>query len=219
MKTYYICGSGVGLLLLAGTASAAYQGMSADLHASSAYGNTYRIYVDLDAGDRLDAVYGSSENGLVLGGTGVYQNGFGGNMSTDINPLLLGAFPSLEYDSWVTIGLVSQDSTGDGFPDGGNALSQQGVDFSGFGDEVNTNNGSWYVTPDDAQGAEIDGRVLIAQLTLVDGVEGDLYGNLNFQGKDADGGTWSATDQWLPAPGALALLGLAGIAGRRRRRA
>jgi MYXO-CTERM domain-containing protein len=212
MKTYYLCGSGVGVLLLAGTASAAYQGMSADLHASSAYGDTYRIYVDLDAGDRLDAVYGSGEHGLVLGGPGLYQNGFGGNMSTNINPLLYGSFPSLYHDSWVTIGL--QDS------DNGNALSQQGVDFSNFGDEVTTSNGSWYVTPDDAQGAEIGGRVLIAQLTISGGgSDSDLYGNLNFQGKLADGSNWGATDQWLPAPGALALLGLAGIAGRRRRRA
>jgi MYXO-CTERM domain-containing protein len=203
-------GSGVGVLLLAGTASAAYQGMSADLHASSAYGDTYRIYVDLDAGDRLDAVYGSAENALVLGGPGLYQNGFGGNMSSNINPLLLGSFPSLYHDSWVTIGLEDMD---------GNALSQQGVDFSNFGDEVTTSNGSWYVTPDDAQGDEIGGRVLIAQLTMSGGgSDSDLYGNLNFQGKLADGSTWTATDQWLPAPGALALLGLAGIAGRRRRR-
>jgi len=203
-------GSGVGVLLLAGTASAAYQGMSADLHASSAYGDTYRIYVDLDAGDRLDAVYGSADNPLALGGPGLYQNGFGGDMSTNINPLLMGAFPSLEYDSWVTIGLSDMD---------GNVLAQQGVDFSNFGDEVSTSNGSWYVTPDDAQGEEINGRVLIAQLTMSGGgSDSDLYGNLNFQGKLADGSTWSANDQWLPAPGALALLGLAGIAGRRRRR-
>ncbi|MEE3002351.1 MAG: hypothetical protein VX908_06640 [Planctomycetota bacterium] len=208
MKTYYLCGSGVGVLLLAGTASAAYQGMSADLHATSAYGDTYRIYVDLDAGDRLDAVYGSSENGLVLGGADVYQNGFGGNMSTNINPLLLDTFASLHFDSWVTIGLTDSDD---------NALSQQGVDFTNFGNEVTTSNGSWYVTPDDAQGEEIGGRVLIAQLTVSSG--DSLYGNLNFQGKLADGSNWGATDQWLPAPGALALLGLAGIAGRRRRRA
>jgi MYXO-CTERM domain-containing protein len=204
-------GSGVGVLLLAGTASAAYQGMSADLHASSAYGDTYRIYVDLDAGDRLDAVYGSADNPLALGGPGLYQNGFGGNLSTNINPLLMGAFPSLEYDSWVTIGLTDMD---------GNVLAQQGVDFSNFGDEVTTSNGSWYVTPDDAQGAEIGGRVLSAQLTISGGgTDADLYGNLNFQGKLADGSNWGATNQWLPAPGALALLGLAGIAGRRRRRA
>ncbi len=212
MKTYYLCGSGVGMLLLAGTASAAYQGMSADLHAQSAYGDTYRIYVDLDAGARLDAVFGSADNPLHLGGAALYQNAFGGNMSTNINPLLYGAFPSLVHDSWVTIGLADSD--------GGNVLAQQGVDFTAFGDEVTTSNGSWYVTPDDAQGEEVGGRVLIAQLTISGGgTDADLYGNLNFQGKTADGSNWGATNQWLPAPGALALLGLAGIAGHRRRRA
>ena len=210
MKTKYICSSGVGLLLLAGTASAAYQGMSADLHATSAYGDTYRIYVELDAGDRLDAVYGSSANGLVLGGNGLYHTpSFGVDMASTLNPALIAVFTSLAYDSWVTIGLDNMT---------GNVLSQQGVNFSGFGDEVTTDNGSWYITPDDAQGEEVGGRVLIAQLTI-SGDESDLYGNLNFQGKLADGSNWGATDQWLPAPGALALLGLAGIAGRRRRRA
>ena len=212
MKTKYICSSGVGLLLLAGTASAAYQGMSADLHATSAYGNTYRIYVELDAGDRLDAVYGSSANGLVLGGNGLYHTpSFGVDMASTLNPALIAVFTSLAYDSWVTIGLEDQT---------GNVLAQQGVNFSNFGDEVTTDNGSWYITPDDAQGEEVGGRVLIAQLTISGGgSEADLYGNLNFQGKLADGSNWGATDQWLPAPGALALLGLAGIAGRRRRRA
>ena len=203
-------GSGVGMLLLAGTATAAYQGMSADLHATSAHGNTYRIYVDLDAGARLDAVYGSSANPLVLGGNGLYHTPMWGvDMASTLNADLIAVFTSLAYDSWVTIGLDNMT---------GNVLSQQGVDFSGFGDEVTTDNGSWYITPDDAQGEEVGGRVLIAQLTI-SGDESDLYGNLNFQGKLADGSNWGATDQWLPAPGALALLGLAGIAGRRRRRA
>ena len=143
-------GSGVGVLLLAGTASAAYQGMSADLHASSAYGDTYRIYVDLDAGDRLDAVYGSAENPLALGGPGLYQNAFGGNTSTDINPLLYGAFSSLHYDSWVTIGL--EDMTG-------NALADIGIDWTDFagGGGISTSDGAWYVTPDDAQGDAVGG--------------------------------------------------------------
>ncbi|MBM44037.1 MAG: hypothetical protein CMJ36_03360 [Phycisphaerae bacterium] len=186
--------------------------MSADLHATSAYGNTYRIYVELDAGDRLDAVYGSSANGLVLGGNGLYHTpSFGVDMASTLNPALIAVFTSLAYDSWVTIGLEDQT---------GNVLAQQGVNFSNFGDEVTTDNGSWYITPDDAQGEEVGGRVLIAQLTISGGgSEADLYGNLNFQGKLADGSNWGATDQWLPAPGALALLGLAGIAGRRRRRA
>ena len=192
-----------------GAASAGYQGMSMDLHASSANGDTYRIYVDLDAGSRLDAVFGSSDNAMYIGhSAGYYDNTFGGNSTLNINPALLGAFTSLAYDSWVTIGLETQTD---------NALSLQGVNFLSDGHFASSDNGSWYVTPDDAQGEEVDGRVLIAQITT-SGDAADFYGNMNFQGKNADGSTWSATDQWIPAPGALALLGLAGLAGRRRRR-
>ncbi|MCH2148090.1 MAG: hypothetical protein MK095_01510 [Phycisphaerales bacterium] len=210
MKTKLLTSAGVGALMFTGFASADYQGISAELHAQSAFGDTYRIYVDLDSGDRLDAVYGSSDNGLTLGSTSeLYQNNFGGNTSLNINPALLAVFSSLAYDSWVTIGAET---------DTGNALSIQSVNFGGD-PFAQTDNGSWYVTPDDAQGEEVGGRVLIAQLTIAGGgsVE-DLYGNLNFQGKLADGSNWGAVDQWIPAPGALALLGLAGIAGRRRRR-
>ena len=210
MKTTIYASAGVGALLFAGFASAGYQGISAELHAQSAFGDTYRLYVDLDSGDRLDAVYGSSDNNLTLGSTSeLYQNNFGGNTSLNINPALLAVFSSLAYDSWVTIGAET---------DTGNALSIQSVNFGGD-PFAQTDNGSWYVTPDDAQGEEVGGRVLIAQLTIAGGgsVE-DLYGNLNFQGKLADGSNWGAVDQWIPAPGALALLGLAGIAGRRRRR-
>ena len=212
MKTKIIASAGVGALLLTGIASADFQGISAELHAQSAFGDTYRLYVDLDAGDRLDAVYGSSENNLVLGSSAaLYENNFGGNTSLNINPALLAVFSSLAYDSWVTIGSET---------DTGNALSIQSVNFGSGGNFADTANGSWYVTPDDAQGEEVGGRVLIAQLTIAGGGSADdLYGNLNFQGKLADGTNWGAVDQWIPAPGALALLGLAGIAGRRRRRA
>ena len=211
MKTTIYPSAGVGALLFAGFASAGYQGISAELHAQSAFGDTYRLYVDLDSGDRLDAVYGSSDNNLTLGSTSeLYQNNFGGNTSLNINPALLAVFSSLAYDSWVTIGAET---------DTGNALSIQSVNFGGD-PFASTDNGSWYVTPDDAQGEEVGGKVLIAQLTIAGGGSADdLYGNLNFQGKLADGSNWGAVDQWIPAPGALALLGLAGIAGRRRRRA
>ena len=202
--------SGIAAFVIAGTATAGYQGMSMDYMGTSANGDTYRIYVDLDAGSRLDAVYGSSANDMYLGNSaGYYDNAFGGNTSQNINPALLVAFTSLAYDSWVTIGLETQT---------GNALSIQTVDFLTDGNFASSNNGSWYITPDDAQGAEANGRVLIAQITTT-GTADDFYGNMNFQGKNADGSTWEATNQWLPAPGALALLGLAGIAGRRRRRA
>ena len=215
MKTKLLTSAGVGALLFAGVASADYQGMSAE-SVESADGTVIRLYVNLDAGDRLDAVYGSGDYALTLGSnSALFNHSFGGNASSNINEALLGAFESLANDSWVTIGAEHDGSVSGP----ANALSLQGVDFGVDGNFASTANGSWYVTPDDAQGAEDGGRVLIAQLTIADGGSVDgFFGNLNFQGSDAAGNTWQATNQWLPAPGALALLGLAGFAGRRRRR-
>jgi MYXO-CTERM domain-containing protein len=66
---------------------------------------------------------------------------------------------------------------------------------------------------------EVGGRVLIGQFTVGD--DDHVFGTINMQGKNADGSNWSAIGvnfDTLPAPGALALLGLAGIAARRRRK-
>ena len=135
---------------------------------------------------------------------------FGGDTSLLINPALLPVFPSLAYDTYVTIGLT--DSTG-------NALNVVGDLFSNF---VETDNGSWFVTPDDIQGGEVDGRVLIGNFTIAGG-SGDValdFGtfNVSLQGKDVDGATWNALSVGLPAPGAIALLGVAGLVARRRRK-
>jgi MYXO-CTERM domain-containing protein len=206
--------AGGATLLLSAAASADFQGLSYDVVAIDGVSGhwTARIYANLGSGDRLDAVYGNAANPLSMGTTSsLYQNAFGGNTSTAINPALYAAFPSLVYDSWVTIGLEDQ---------GNNALSDIGMNYGA--DSVSTSDGSFYVTPDDAQGAEVGGRVLIAQFTSMD-YDSHLVGTISLQGKLADGSNWGAEsvsyDFALPAPGALALLGLAGIAGRRRRRA
>ena len=90
-------------------------------------------------------------------------------------------------------------------------------------DSVSTSDGSFYVTPDDAQGAEVGGRVLIAQFTSSWTTIPTSWERSACRVRIADGSNWGAEsvsyDFALPAPGALALLGLAGIAGRRRRRA
>ena len=55
------------------------------------------------------------------------------------------------------------------------------------------------------------------------GLDSNVSGVLNLQGKAGDFETFQALDQafdfsMVPAPGALALLGLAGVASRRRRK-
>ena len=209
--------AGGATLLLSAAASADFQGLSYEIVAVDGVDGapahwTARIYADLGAGDRLDAVYGNADNPLSMGTTSsLYQNAFGGDTTSAINPALYAAFPSLVYDSWVTIGLEDQN---------GNALSNIGMHFGA--DSVTTSDGSFYVTPDDSQGQEVGGKVLIAQFTSFD-YDSRLQGTISLQGKLADGSNWGAEsvsyDFALPAPGALALLGLAGIAGRRRRRA
>jgi hypothetical protein len=202
----------VGSLLAVGTATADFQYLSLEVvdNGGLVAGTTYDLYANVDAGGRVDAVYGDGANTLSIGvnGGNFVQNIYGGNTSMDINPAFLPIFPSLAYDSFVTIGLT--DSTG-------NVLNNIGIDFTGFGagGALSTDNGTWFVTPDDAQGDESGGRVLLGRFTI-DG--GELVGSLNLQGRDSTGTVWNANGvTWVPAPGALALLGLAGLASRRRR--
>jgi hypothetical protein len=101
-----------------------------------------------------------------------------------------------------------------------------GIDWTSFngGGTLATDNGSWFVTPVDPQGGELGGRVLIGQFTVVGGTGdgyADLLGQISIQGKDADGVTFQELGaSWavIPAPGAIALLGLAGVCSRKRRK-
>jgi len=226
VKRFSIFAGTVGGLALAGTATAGLNSLSYDLIGEGLVDGTYtvRLYADVDAGDRLDAVYGNSDSGFMismLDGASTYQNTlYGGPTSQNINSAFFSVFPSLEWDSYVTIGCLYSDGT----PFDNNALQNIGIDWAGFeaGGDVASDNGTWFITPADPQGGELGGRVLIAQFTMYSGSgEYDMAFTAGFQGKDAGGTTWSGQGDIMiavPAPGALALLGLAGIAGRRRRR-
>ena len=203
--------AGMGSLIFAGVASADFQGISHEV-TETAYGTMVQVFADLASGDQLNAVYGDADNSLFIDADGgsFYQNAFGQATVAGMNPAFFPIFPSLVYDSFVTIGLSTSP---------GNAMLDIGIDWTGFeaGGAVWTDNGSWFATPDDAQVYEVDGRVLIGQFTLADG---ELVGQVNLQGKNADGSNWTVLGQSIavPAPGALALLGLAGLASGRRRK-
>jgi hypothetical protein len=223
MKATVLLGT-VGALTLAGLAQATpFQGFTIESLGNTGNGETYRMYVNLDDGARIDAVFGNSVGNLSIGtqdGMNFYQNPLGGNTSLSINNGFFPLAPSLEWDSYVSVGALYADGT----PFGNNALMDIGIDFGSFeaGGTLATDNGSWFVTPVDPQGEELNGMVFIGQFTVIggtgDGVA-DLTGQISLQGKDAAGNTWQELGvTWVPAPGALALLGFAGLAGRRRRR-
>lgn len=224
MKTSMIGLIGVGSLILAGTASADFTELTAEVSSQSGVGGfgpydleVVRVYANFtDENDKLTSMYGDADNQLLLqtsAASGFYQNNLGGNTSKQINPFLFGNFPSVEYDTFLTIGATNQTD---------DALLEVGLDWTTFGTYVQSNNAALTVTPDDPQAAAgSDLKVLIGQFSFaageggLDSMEGSV---VNLVGKRADGSTWSATQAWVPAPGALALLGLAGLAGRRRRR-
>jgi len=156
---------------------------------------TVDVYAHLSDGCRLDAVAGdTSQQKMVSTTSSFYQNPYGGPTSQNINPLLFPTFPDLEYDSFATIGLTNSD---------GNAMSDIGIDWTNFenGGSVDSTDGSWYVTPDDAQGdgmsfsnedCEDSNGVLIARLTSRD-LNSVIMIEALFQGKDASGATWQSS--------------------------
>ena len=191
------------------TAFADFQGIEWEaIDSGLGIGTTYRLYVAIDAGGEVDAVYGDSDNALTIeSSTSFYQNPFGGYGTPSES--LFEFFPSLEFDSFVTIGLLN---------DTGDAMMDIGIDWTDFEDNggaIWTDNGTWFATPDEPQVREVNGRVLIGQFTT----DGDISGFINLQGKNADLTNWNALNVDItPTPGALALLGIAGIAARRRRK-
>ena len=210
--------------LFATGAMADYTGLTQDVSFNIDGTWTSRIYANFTAEtDELDAVYGDSNHTLLVttssadGGAGEFFNGIGtGATAADNNDAFWSIYPSNEWDSMVSIGMTHTNS--------GGSMSNIGIDFTDFnaGGDIVTNNGSWYSTPDQPNvlaGADL--RVLLGQFTMF-GLDSHVSGVLNLQGKAGDFVTFQARDQIfdfaLPAPGALALLGLAGIASRRRRK-
>lgn len=150
----------------------------------------------------------------------VFEHGAGG---VDYAPALAGSMPFIpggyEWDSYASIGM-NPDGTGVNpfapTPDFGGVVGGL-ADWSGG---VNDNNSGWFTEGPAAQGLAVASPtstgfgVYIAQLSFVGG---DITGD--FTAATQDGvGVVSVNTAVIPTPGALALLGLAGLAGVRRRR-
>ena len=155
---------------------------------------TVDVWAQMNTANRLDAVAGnSSTTKLITTGGTFWQSGFAGALSTANNEAFWASFPSMEFDSFITIGCWSSGCAGLD-----NTLQTVGIDFSEFeaGGDMTTSNGTWFVTPDQPIGDSVAyestcgsaNGVLVARLTVV-GLDSTLEFSALFQGREGDS-TW-----------------------------
>ena len=166
---------------------AVYVGLEYELSALNSVSgfNTYHVYLQLnDPTAELISIYGVNDNAqtapleLAIDGA-FYQNGNGGDIASQINPLLFDFDPNLAFDSYLAIGAAEGNGT----------LFQTGLasgSFTASGLLVDSETGaSVFVIPDSEPlaTAGVDERVFIGQFT----VNGTADLLLNFVIRDADG--------------------------------
>ena len=239
MKRESILAGAVGGLLVTGVASAgAFQRLTMTTHEGTRNSGppesiTYRLFAELEAGASVTAVEGNVGDPLLIGltnGAEFYQNANGGPKSTDINGNLIPSVPSLQWDSYISIGRFDQHS---------NTLDTAGsFDFPTFeaGGNLTSSGGSWFVADGAAQSMEQVGLVFLGQFTVFGGfgTVDDLIGQINLSGLDSLGNAWTETGAtWntgsggdtggtggstaVPGIGAIAPLCFVGLLRKRRR--
>ena len=178
--------------------------------------DTYKVFVNFSNPlDKMLAVNGDLENGyaaLSYNGGELYNVGAFGILDDDTGQYQNTPGANVLGDSFLTLGDQASDvQFSPNFL--GGVAGQSVVNGTSF---IQENNGGYF---DSNPGTGIfDGGsgVLIAQLTVASGEDITFTGTASFN--DANGGLTAAAFSvtTVPAPGALALLGLAGL-GRRRR--
>ncbi len=218
----------MGSLFVADTASADLTGVTIevapDQHPMGDLWDTWLVVAHFNNPKDLIALVGSSNAQdlfFMTGGGDIYNQGLF-DMQT------LNDFPSVgiggeAYDSYVTIGKTTFPSGVQFTPDflgdfGGDPPDVQVILGSSFGPETN---GAWFFFGDSPAVGQWDSNVIVAQFTVPEGVGFLLQGNIGWVPANGLGPDIQLTPfivDNIPAPGAMALLGLAGLAGARRRR-
>jgi hypothetical protein len=194
--------AGAAALAVSGFASAGFVGMVTESSVDGA-NTVFRVYAQFDnANDVVLSVFGVA--GIPAGG--FFQSDFAGGTW---NP----QFSTSSADSYVTIGGVTgfANSTSADPNWGGAGFTQPGI----------PNNAGWFNSnPPNLQG-KVDAslKTVIAQFTFASTAIQSFTSPITVSFNQGLGtptvfGTSTFT---VPAPGAVALLGLAGLAGRRRR--
>ncbi len=185
--------------------------------------HTFDLYLEDDGVDVLTAL-DSNESALnpndglfITGGTFHQVELFGADNNLPPSPAEVSFLPALEFDSYLALGPLSEAQI----------LTPAGVDFGVAGGTrlsavwgPNPGGGGGATIPTDENGEVFVGRFTVILGAGVDPSEAFLGGEL--LGALASGTpqvvTISNAFDSVPAPGSLALFGIAGLAGTRRRR-
>ena len=148
----------------------------------------YEIHVLLPDNDRVSAVYGTDTHPLELRAPkGVFNSPYNGSWSSSgMNPKFFELMPDMQDDTYATIGLrTSAKLSGVHRAEDPTMVQDPSEPWDDFftvnGEttlEVSTHTGgSWFVLRTAANGAPVDGRVMLAQITT----PGSVSGALNLQ--------------------------------------
>ncbi len=218
-----LAGVGTPLILTAG-ASAGFLGIKSVSKANAFGLYVVNIYAEFDrpGEDIFQAVAGTANAPMIIfvtGGT-FYNHQFG----TDRPPLtaLVAAFPSLAFDSFVTIGVKAVGPNGQ--PADNMAITPAFPGISGT--QLFTTISGWAITPDEPAADPFNpdfvagnGQVLIGQFATADGTG---FSGTMLVGGVSNGVSFQAVVSFfhVPAPGVGAVIGAAAFLRfvRRRRR-
>ncbi|MGY8942385.1 MAG: hypothetical protein ACKVJH_10180, partial [Flavobacteriales bacterium] len=208
----------------AGTGSSMAYTMTVEEHATDIIlgMTTYRFYINMVNGDDfLSSMYGNENSPLAIAAENSYYNDSFATGSTagGVNPAFYGFFPTLEGDSWITIGIDSAPTGSEVAISTVESSAQPWIGafsstspLSGTDIEISDQTGgAWYVlngTPNGLPDAA-NSRVLFMQMTTDGGFSGTVNAQIFGNGNGAndirktftyDGlGTFSAAGE-EPAP-------------------
>ena len=177
-------------------------GLSYDVVSADPLGTgktTYRIYGNFSSDDlEVTAMYGTDTEPWILDGDApFYQDALGSDFGGSVNPLFFASFPTLEYDTWWTIG--AQPGDADGLNNAFDPALTSFADWNNGGNfVVNTELGGslFIVAGANGQGNPVNGRVLLAQVTT----SGTTNATINLQFRDANQNSFFASGMTLTFP-------------------
>jgi MYXO-CTERM domain-containing protein len=204
MKNTMILTMGVALSVSA-AASADFTGFDGETSVNTQGNNVVMMYATFDDSNNVTLnLFDSIINGEFVQND--VQAGTGGTW-TPTATLDIPGFSDSGNDSYVTVGYAA------------GAINSTGLDpnFGGAqGSSIPTGAGWYNGNPNDVQSGD---RVLVGQFVFDFALEDfEFFANIGYKADASTTGVEFAAGNWsVPAPGALALLGLGGIVARRRR--